>query len=154
MMGASFLSFTFFKFSHYFKINSNPALPSSKNHPGIAHLFLLPISRKSWDGILVHVPPIRPTVRHPHFRQAIWVLRYETCARSFTKSETFDMYVHQSSNWIVFLLLSLLCVTLTLSKRGMLPLGLATAATVAVVCLGLPVFAVTLGIMLIAWKAY
>ena len=47
----------------------------------------------------------------------------------------------------------LLCVTLTLGKRGMLPLGLA-AATIAVVCLGLPVVALTLGIMLIAWKAY
>ena len=28
------------------------------------------------------------------------------------------------------------------------------AATIAVVCLGLPVVALTLGIMLIAWKAY
>ena len=50
----------------------------------------------------------RPTVRHPHVRQA-----RDAAARP--------------------------------SRR---------AATIAVVCLGLPVVALTLGIMLIAWKAY
>ena len=37
-------------------------------------------------------------VMKPDVDQTIWVLRYETCSRSFTKSESFDMYVLQSSN--------------------------------------------------------